>query len=66
MFGTAKIENSNVWKTQNRNYNVWRRAQIENSNVWKSQNRKFQCLEKPKSSTPIFGKAEIEADIERE
>ena len=60
MFGTAKIENSNVWKTQNRNYNVWRRAQIENSNVWKSQNRVLQSLEKPKSSTPIFGKAEIE------
>ena len=35
------------------------KAQILNSNDWKSQSPQFQCLEKTRSSIPMFGKAQI-------
>ena len=32
------------------------KANILNSNVWNRLDPQFQCLEKPKSSIPMFGK----------
>ena len=34
-------------------------AKIQNSIVWKRQNLEFHCLEKPKFTIPMFGKAKI-------
>lgn len=50
MFGKAKIENSNVWKSQNSEFQC-----LEN------QNPEFQlCWKKPKYRIPMFGKAKIQ------
>ena len=35
------------------------RNKLENSDVWNSQNLEFQCLETPKSRSPLFGEAKI-------
>ena len=32
-------------------------AKLHNCNVWKRQNLEFQCLQKPKFTIPVFGKA---------
>ena len=56
MIGKARNKNSNVWKNQNPQIAMLGKAQILNSNICKSQHAQFQCLEKPKSWIPTFGK----------
>ena len=56
MFGKVKIQNFNVWKFPNTEFQylekrkmripMFGKVKIENSNVWKSKNPEFQCLEK--------------------
>ena len=41
MFGTPKIQNTNVWKTQKLEFQCLEKAKIQNSNVWKSQKPQF-------------------------
>ena len=56
MFGKAKLQNSNDWKSQNSEFQcleepktripMFGKAKIQNSNAWKSQISEFQSLEK--------------------
>ena len=56
MIGKAKIQNSNVWKSQKPEFQclekpktripMFEKAKIQSSSVWKSQKPEFQCLEK--------------------
>ena len=69
MFGKAKIHISNVWKSQNSQFQCLKKeksriptfgnAKIHNSNAWKRKSLEFQCLELPKFPIPMFGKAKI-------
>ena len=69
MFGKAKVLNSKLWKRQILEFESLKMHKIKefhrlqtpnlNSNVRKSTNPKFFCLEKPKSSIPMIGKAQI-------
>ena len=64
MFGIAKVQNSNVWKNQNSEFQCLEKPKFripmfgkpknQNSNVWKSQNSEFQSLEKRKFKIPIL------------
>ena len=71
MFGKSNILNTNVWKSQNPQFQTLERqfssknkefhqlkSQNLNSNVRKSTNPKYFCLEKPKSSIPMIGRAQ--------
>ena len=55
-----KIQNFNAW-ISNLLFRItmFGKAKVQNSNVWKSETPELQCLEKPKSRIPIFGKAKI-------
>ena len=51
MFGKAKVQNSNVWKSESSEFQcldkpkfripIFGKAKIQNSNVWKSQKPQF-------------------------
>ena len=42
MFGNEKIQNFNVWKSQNSEFQLmYGKAKIQSSNVWKSQNQEL-------------------------
>ena len=50
MFGKEKIQNSNLRKRKNLEFQCLKKLNFQNSNVWK----------KPKFRIPMFGKAKIQ------
>ena len=55
-------KNSNVWNDENSSFQfqssiVWKRKTPELQSFAERQNLEFQCVEKPKFTIPIFGKA---------
>lgn len=54
MFGKAQIENSNVWKRKNREFQCLEKGNSRNpmfkkgKSFGKTNNHEFDCLEKPK------------------
>ena len=48
MFGKAQIENFNVWKRKNRDFQCLEKGNSRNPMFEKVNNHEFQCLEKAK------------------